>query len=129
MLKLLIFSFISAFAFMFTYRVSQVHGSDAQYACGLAIWVSVIAGICSFLPVLLFRQAKDGVFYAAVLFSVGIRAVITLAGVIVFCLYVECDRGWFLSVTAIYYVIFLVIETLYAVKIVHSRLAVDNVKE
>ena len=118
--KVLLLCFMLAFIFAFTYRICEQHGLEARQACFWAIWLNAVAGLFGLVPASLVSDQGSFAFFIAVIVGAAMRIVITACGIILIILLIEPSRVWFLSVAGGFYLVILVIETAFGVKVLRK---------
>jgi hypothetical protein len=118
--KAVILCVVMAFMFAFVYRICAQHSEMARQACSLAIWLSVFAGIMGLIPAAMVIDSGTFAFFMAFLAGAVLRVIITIAGILAVITLVAPDRTWFLSITGTFYIIILVVETAFGVKVLRK---------
>ncbi|WP_169853192.1 hypothetical protein [Anaerohalosphaera lusitana] len=118
--KSIAFLFLVAFGLCFVYRVSEVHGPEAKYGCGLAIVVTVSTSFVSVLPVLF--AIASGFFVVGIAAIIGsvVRLFLTVIGFIIVAA-MGMSNGWFFLFGSLFYLVFLLIETLLALRLMKKE--------
>lgn len=115
--KWLILLFVVVTVFVATLRISEQYGPMAKRGCVLAIYLSLVAAITGIIPFLLSSKKTARKFFASLLTGAAIRVAITAVGVVVVTVIIsEEQRFWFLVGTGVFYLLFLTIETIEAVR-------------
>lgn len=115
--KAVILCVVMAFMFAFVYRICEQHSEEARQACSLAIWLNIFAGLMGLIPAAMVTDSGTFAFFMAFLAGAVLRVVITIAGILAVITFAAPDRTCFLSITGAFYVIILVLETAFGVKV------------
>lgn len=118
--KLLSVVFVTVLLFAFVYRLAEHYGEDAIYGCKYAIGISGLAGIASLLPVLIIRHSSAQWFFLSMIIGSGARLFVTILGLAVVALIIDVCRMWFFGYVGLFYCLFLVAETLFAVRVLRQ---------
>lgn len=105
---------LAAFIVIFIFRLSETGGDHSKEACFAAMITAAAAGLCSLYPI--GKTWRKGVMIAFVAIMVGsaIRLLIGGAGVAIITFFTQVNRIWYILYVVIYYVLFLMIDTAFA---------------
>ena len=97
-------------------RFSEQHGQMARSGCLKAIGLSVFAAIAGIIPFLVSKKKNVNKLFISLIIGAVIKVLLTGIGVVVITVIAAKEqRYWFLVFTAVFYLLFLVIETSEAV--------------
>lgn len=111
---------ILAVVMFVAYRLCQMFEWGSSTACLGAIYLVLIAGALGFLPLVRAREGNVEGFLAGILLGAFIRFFLTAAGAVLVVLKVNIEHKWFLIWTGIFYFVYLVMETAYALSMSHK---------
>lgn len=117
----LIILILLSFLLVFSYRWSEQYGTESQRACALAMRLTLIASVLGLLPLLLTRKRNRHILFSGILIGAMLRVLITASGVLFVSIKVLELRTWFFGWAAGYYLLFLVLETVLAVTLLHNN--------
>ncbi len=118
--KAVVLCLVMVFMFAFVYRICEMHSEQARQACSLAIWLNVFAGLMGLIPATIVTDSGTFTFFMAYLAGAIVRVIITIAGILAVITLASPDRAWFLSIAGTFYVIILVVETAFGVKVLRK---------
>ena len=116
LIKILVLLLVVVTVIASSLRFSEQHGTMATKGCVIAIFLSFIAAILGLFPFLMSRKKKVSKLFLSLIVGAGIRITVVALGVVVITVIVAKEqRFWFLAWTAVFYLLFLGIETTEAV--------------
>ena len=118
--KAVLLGVVMVFMFAFVYCICAQHSEEARQACLLAIGLNVFAGLMGLIPAAMVTDSGTYTFFMAYIAGAALRVVITVAGILAVIMLLDPDRAWFLSVAATFYVVILVVETAFGVKVLNK---------
>lgn len=124
--KAVILCVVMAFMFAFVYRICEQHSEEARQACSLAIWLNIFAGLMGLIPAAMVTDSGTFAFFMAFIAGAVLRVVITIAGILAVITFAAPDRACFLSITGTFYIIILIVETAFGVKVLRKLQAKDQ---
>lgn len=93
-------------------RFSEQHGPMAKKGCLAAVMLALFAALVGVIPFLLSKKKNAVKLFTALITGAVIRVTITALGIGVITIFAPKEqRFWFLVFTAVFYMLFLSIET------------------
>jgi Na+/phosphate symporter len=93
-------------------RISEQHGPMAKKGCVLAVVLSIFAAAMGLIPFLVSKKKKAAKLFMSLIIGAIIRVTLTVMGVVLITVIAAKEqRFWFLVFTAVFYLLFLGVET------------------